>query len=135
MPEPTGTGMGKATANATKNATMQQATTTYQQVGGDLNVYVCDLLANGYRTPIMEWLLGRISKFSNLNHKCPYADNIYFKADNISVDEFSYPDLMPSAQYRLDITLFENMEKILATFYIYFIIISDHRIDVQSLKL
>lgn len=107
---------------------------TYQQVGGNLNIDLCDLIKNSQRTTVMEFVFVKLSKFSNITHKCPYVGYLYGKADNVSIDEFAYPDLMPSGRFRVDSTVFEGDDRILFNFSFYFSI-SDHRLDVMTLKL
>lgn len=82
----------------------------------------------------MQWIFVKVSKFSNVSHKCPYDGFVYVKADNVSIDEFAYPDLLPSGRYRIDTTVFESNERILFNISLYFSI-SDHRLDVSLLKL
>lgn len=107
---------------------------TYQQAGGTLNIDICDLIKNGKRSVVNEFVFAKLSKFSNINHKCPYVGLIYGKSDNVSIDEFAYPQLMPSGRYRVDSSVFEDNNRILFNFSFYFSI-SDHRLDVKLLKL
>lgn len=103
----------------------------YQRVGGDFNVNLCEmLLMKANRHPVMEWYLGKLSKFTNFNHKCPYSGFLYARADNVSIDELVYPDMIPAGRYRIDTTVFEDNDRVLFNTSVYFSI-SDHRIDVS----
>lgn len=103
---------------------------TYQRMGGDINIDICDLLTKDRRIPAMQWFFGRLTKYSNISHRCPYDNVIYARASNVSIDEFAYPDMMPAGRYRIDTTVFEDDQKVLFNASLYFSI-SDHRIDVK----
>lgn len=106
---------------------------TYQRVGGDVSIDICGWL-NGESHFLLDWFLPKILKYTNLNHKCPYDGQVYFKANNISIDKFDYPSLLPAGRYRTDTIVFGQDDKIQLNFSLYFSI-SDHRINVEFSKL
>lgn len=101
---------------------------TYQRFGGDINISICDLLTEEKRSPLLDFVFVKLTKYSNLN---PYNGYAYYKADNVSIDEFAYPYMMPAGRYRIDVSVFEDIERVLFNTSIYFSI-SDHRIDVSK---
>lgn len=102
----------------------------YQRVGGELRINVCDWMAKRTTNVVLEWMLNSFLKHTNLNHTCPY-NQFYFKVDNISIDEFAYPQIMPSGQYRTETIVQESADKILFNFSLYFSI-SDHRVEILT---
>lgn len=104
---------------------------SYQRVGGDFNVDICEEFSKKERMSAIKWLLEKLSQLTNVNHKCPYEKYLYAKVDNVSMEEFDYPQIMPGGRYRIDTTLFEDNNRILFNTSVYFSI-SDHRLDVRQ---
>lgn len=78
--------------------------------------------------------MAKVKKYSNLNHKCPYDGLVYFRVNNISVDEFTPSKLVPAGRYRIDTIVLESDDKILFNVSTY-ISVSDHRVNVEYSKI
>lgn len=104
---------------------------TYQRTANELWENLCGWFDGSTKSYIMDWSVGRMLKYTNFNHTCPYLPGkVFFKVDNISVDAFPLPPIMPAGRYRVDITLTENNRtKVLGSAKFYFSI-SDHRIEI-----
>lgn len=93
---------------------------------------MCEWLA-GKRTMFLLNFYGPIlQKYSSLNHTCPYSGQFFFKFDNISMETFAFPQILPAGRYYLDIYLTESDQsksKILYNVKLY-ASVSDHRIEV-----
>ncbi len=115
--------------NCTLHALMWYKYNTYQRIGGEIRENMCDWLSGKHNFFVLNWILRRISKYTNMNHPCPLNGHVYFKVDNISVNTFAFPQIIPSGRYRVDVTMLESNQKILYDMSIYFSV-SDHRIEV-----
>lgn len=77
----------------------------------------------------MDWILPKMMKYTNLNHTCPYNGYVFLKVDNISLNDFAFPQLIPAGRYRTHISVQESDDKILFNASLYFSV-SDHRLVV-----
>lgn len=108
----------------------------YHQVGGNVNLNICDVMNKKLKLgPTLDWAFYVLSKYSNIDRGCPYDGFVYYKTDNVSINEFALPlYMMPAGRYRIDSMVFEDNGRILFNMSSYFSI-SDHRVDVSYSKL
>lgn len=78
---------------------------------------------------VLDWILPIIGKYTNVNHPCPY-NSVYIKPDNISVNGFAFPQIIPSGRYRINIKLAQGDERTVFKEGDLYFSISDHRIEV-----
>lgn len=103
---------------------------TYHRIANELWEKPCDWLAGTTKSYIMDWTVGRMLKYTNLNHTCPYVGRMYFKVANISMSNFPIPPIMPSGRYRVDVELTESDRKNVLASAQFYSSISDHRIEI-----
>lgn len=82
--------------------------TTYQPFTGVFVEDICAWLDGSKRSFALNWIMPLVVKYSNLNHPCPYSGYGYFKVDNLSINAFSFPQLVPAGRYRIDVSAWEN---------------------------
>lgn len=68
---------------------------TYHKFPVDLWESPCDWLG-GKKSWILDWTVGIVLNYTNINHPCPYEGHLYFKADNLSINTFNIEQLAPS---------------------------------------
>lgn len=102
---------------------------TYQKFPIDLWENVCDWLAGKSKSYVLDWTIGRVRRFANLNHPCPYEGLVYLKINNVSIDKFPIEPLLPSGRYRMDVNFTEGNRKKTYVESKFFFSISDHRIE------
>lgn len=103
---------------------------TYQRIGGQIRENICDWLSGRKKFFVLNWIFSQISEHTNImRHPCPLNGHIYFKVDNISIDTFAFPQILPAGRYRIDVTMLDSNEKILYNLWVYFSV-SDHRVEV-----
>lgn len=101
----------------------------YTRIAGYIWENLCDWLA-GKKSFILDYYGSRLMKFTNINHTCPYSGNIFGKIDNISIQAFAFPQILPSGRYFIDMIGYESdRSKVLSNLQIYFSV-SDHRIEI-----
>lgn len=101
----------------------------YTRIAGHIWENGCDWLA-GKKSFLLDYYAPRVLKYTNLNHSCPYTDYIFAKIDNISVQQFAFPQIAPSGRYYLDIYATESdRSQVLANLKVY-ASISDHRVEI-----
>lgn len=103
---------------------------TYQRIANELWENPCAWFAGTTKSYIMDWTVGRMLKYTNFNHTCPYSGQVYFKVDNISINAFPLPPIMPSGRYRVDVEVTEKDRRNILASAQFFFSISDHRIEV-----
>lgn len=88
---------------------------------------MCDWFTGKRRSFSMDWTLGKIMQYSNMNHSCPYMGNVMLKVDNISMDTFVFEQFVPAGRYRIDF----NMSNDYIPLFIgrIFASVSDHRVE------
>lgn len=103
--------------------------TTYNKFPIDIWENVCNWLDGG-KSYILDWIGGNIIKYSNLNHSCPYeSQELYLKADNLSINTFIIDQFMPSGRFRIDGSITDgNKSRIFVKGQLFFSV-SDHRIE------
>lgn len=103
--------------------------TTYRKYPIDLWENVCDWMSGKSKAYILDWTIGRVRQYTNLNQSCPLEGAIYLKLNNISIEHFVIEPLMPSGRYRADLNITgPNRRNVLLLSKIFFSI-SDHRIE------
>lgn len=103
---------------------------TYQRIANELWEQPCEWFSGQSKSYVLDWTIGRMLRYTNFNHTCPYFGRVYFKVDNISIDSFPLPPIMPAGRYRVDIDVVgSNRKNVLASAKFYSSI-SDHRIEV-----
>lgn len=103
---------------------------TYQKIATELWDDVCGWLNGSHKSFLLDFLKPLFTKYSNFNHTCPYLGIVLGKTDNISVQQFAFPQIMPAGRYRLDFNVTKGLRR--GEIYggsLYFAI-SDHRIEV-----
>src|SRR5262249_2128104 len=95
-------------ANVTKQieriwaiALMYYKYNTYQRIAVNLWEDICGWFSGKTKSYIMDWTFGRVLNYTNLNHHCPYNGHVYLKVDNVSIDRFPFPPIIPSGRYRI----------------------------------
>lgn len=71
-------------------------------------------------------------KYTSASHMCPYSGYYSFKFDNISMESFAFPQILPAGRYYLDMYLTESEQsksKTLLNMKLYNTV-SDHRIEI-----
>lgn len=106
---------------------------TYQKYAIDLWENLCGFLDKKASSYFMLWAVSRVLNYTNLNHSCPYKENIIIKINNMSIDVIQIEPLMPAGRYRLDINLTKishtyNLKQIYGMYKIYGSV-SDNRIE------
>lgn len=102
---------------------------TYQKFPINLWENICDWMSGKQKAYILDWTLGRLTKYSNLNHSCPFNGYYFIRVNNMSMDSFIVEPLLPSGRYRLDLVATEGDRVPLTDMKLYFSI-SDHRLEV-----
>lgn len=106
---------------------------TYTRIAGHIYASLCDWIAGKKSHFITDFYLKELINHTNANHTCPYfPGQLLLKIDNISTQEFGFPQIMPAGRYRLDVSITES-DVIAATPQCEFSIycsVSDHRIEV-----
>lgn len=79
----------------------------------------------------MDWSVGKVIKYSNVNHICPWLNPVLIKVDNISMHAFSFEQsFLPAGNYRVDNDFTEGREGApLFSASLYFSV-SDHRLEI-----
>lgn len=73
-----------------------------------------------------------IAKYSNTYHPCPFSGLIYAKADNVSVQHFILPQIVPAGRYRIDFNITEGQHGTTMIATSVYGSISDHRVEVAK---
>lgn len=102
--------------------------TTYQKFPVDLWENICDWF-EGKRAHILDWTVGKVLKYSNLNHPCPYIGHVYIRTDNLTTNDFPIEQLFPSGKYRIDVHFTDGNKSNVLVKSQYFFSISDYRIE------
>lgn len=103
---------------------------TYQKFPISLWDDMCGWFVGKRRSFIMDWTLGKMLKYSNLNHSCPYFGHIFVKVDNISMDSFVFEQLIPAGRFRIDFNLTDEYRSKTPMFMgKLFASVSDNRIE------
>lgn len=89
----------------------QMVKTTYEKFAVDIWGSLCDWMSKKSKSYILDWSLGLILQFTNINHPCPYDGVFFVNISNISVEYFHLEPFIPSGRYRMDINLTEGKQK------------------------
>lgn len=103
---------------------------TYQKIATEYWDDVCAWVAGHRKSYYLDFMKPLIRNYTNFNHTCPYVGLVFGKADNISVQHFMIPQLMPAGRYKIEANLTEGDRKTVLTGGAVFFSISDHRIEV-----
>lgn len=101
--------------------------TTYRKYAIELWENMCSWISGRSRSFVLDWSIGKVLKYTNLNHSCPYIGHVYCKIDNISTNHFPIEYLLPSGRYRVDLNVTEGDRKTVLVMAQLFLSISDHR--------
>lgn len=93
---------------------------TYQKFALEMWGNICDFLSGKSKSFALEWLIGTVQKYTNLNHSCPVAGVVTLKIKNISIDKFVLEPLIPVGRYRLDINVTEQRKDPILFQQVYF---------------
>ena len=88
---------------------------------------LCDY-HKGKWQPIIEMFYYNLRPFWNVNHPCPYSDNITLHIDKYAINDFSVGQILPSGRYRFFANLTEGRKRDFVWSIQLFIEISDHRV-------
>lgn len=103
---------------------------TYQKFPIDLWEDVCAWLNGTTNRFLLKWISQIISKYSNLNHSCPYYQVMEVEAERLKLNNFLLIEqLLPSGKYRGEINLTRGYKKEPIAIVKFFFSISDNRID------
>lgn len=107
---------------------------TYTKIATELWENGCDLIRNfiaGKKFLFFPtYLIPFVTNYTNVNHECPFSGQMWIRANNLSIQFFALPQIVPAGRYRLDISITEgNREKVLGRAQIYGGV-SDHRVEV-----
>lgn len=69
----------------------------------DLWEDMCAWISGKRKAYILDWTFGKILKYTNFNHSCPFYGYYIIDVKNISMEHFDVEQLLPSGQYRLDL--------------------------------
>lgn len=104
----------------------------YRQFLINLDMDFCAYMATNRTFNIfMEQVMPLIERFSNINHPCPYSGNVAVREmsfSNMLVDK----SILPSGQYRIDINIYDSIERrpiIFCKVFLTIPIASDARLD------
>lgn len=97
-----------------------QKAKTYQRFAFDMWGNICEYLDGKTKSFAMDWLIGTIRQYTNLNHSCPVDGVVTTKIKNISVNQFLLESIIPIGRYRLDIDVMEKRKDLLFSQKIFF---------------
>lgn len=103
---------------------------TYQRIATEYRDDLCAWINGDSKSFLLEYFRPLIKQYTNANHSCPYTGKIFAKADNISVQQFAFPQIVPAGRYRIDINVTINHQKIPMVGGSLYGSVSDHRIEV-----
>lgn len=104
----------------------------YTRIAGHIWEDVCAWFAGTRASFLFNYYVPLIQKYSNLNHSCPYSGHLVVKMDNISMERFAFPQILPAGRYYLDSYFTESdrsKSKLLFNIKLY-ASVSDHRIEI-----
>lgn len=102
---------------------------TYKKFPIDLWENGCGWLAGTTKSWILDWTVGKVLNYSNLNHPCPYEGNVYLKVDSVPVSNFVIDQFLPAGKYRIDYYCTNgNRSDVLFSSHM-FMSVSDNRIE------
>lgn len=91
---------------------------------------MCGWIADKRHSFILDWTVGKVIQYSNMNHPCPYVGIVFIKVDNISMDTFVFDQLLPAGRYRIDFDISDEYQgKVSMLTGKIFASVSDHRIE------
>lgn len=104
---------------------------TFQKFPIDLVEDVCGWMSGTTKSFIMEWTFGKLLKYSNFNHTCPYVGPMWVRVNSFPEDAFDFEQaLLPSGKYRVENYFMESAVGdpfMNATLYFS---VSDHRLQL-----
>lgn len=80
---------------------------TYTRIAGYIWENGCDWLA-GKRSFLLDYFGHKLMKYLSVNHTCSYSDYVFIKTDNVSAQEFTFPQIVPAGRYFMDIYITEG---------------------------
>lgn len=73
---------------------------------------LCGWLSGRSKSYLLSWISKELLQYSNLNHSCPYEDNVYIDADNLSIKQFLHFSIfLPSGKFRVNVDITEGRSK------------------------
>lgn len=103
---------------------------TYQRFGTDLWIEPCAWLkGKSAFSFVFDWTIGRVLKYTNINHPCPYEGHVYVKFNNLSTSNFPFEPLIPAGRYRIDGNVTDETRKIVVATGSIYLSVSDHRVE------
>ena len=103
---------------------------TYQKIATEYWDDVCAWVSGNRFSYYLDFMKPVIRNYSNFNHSCPYMGRVFGKADNISVQHFIIPQIVPAGRYKIEVNLTEGDQKTSLVGLTMYGSISDHRIEV-----
>lgn len=106
--------------------------TRYTRIAGHIWEDLCGWLAGKRTSFLSNYYMPILQKYSSFNHTCPYSGYTFIKFDNISMETFAFPQILPAGRYYLDIYVTESdrsKSKILFNYKLYNTV-SDHRTEI-----
>uniref|UniRef100_A0A1I8MVZ5 Uncharacterized protein n=1 Tax=Musca domestica TaxID=7370 RepID=A0A1I8MVZ5_MUSDO len=102
---------------ALTNIKLQIEATLYKKANGykpflfDLSVDFCEMMAKKTPNIVTNIVMNVIKEYSNLNHTCPYDDDIFVENLVMKEDKFKYIPL-PSADFMLNLFIGTQIDRI-----------------------
>lgn len=93
---------------------------TYKRFALDMWGNVCEWLDGKTKSFALEWLIGTVRQYANINHSCPFEGLITMTMKNMSVNKFLLEPLIPVGRYRLDISVAEKRKDLIFSQQLYF---------------
>lgn len=104
---------------------------TFHKFPIDLTEDLCGWINGTGKSFAMDWSLGKMLKYTNVNHTCPYVGPMWLKVDNIPEETLTFDNsLIPSGEYRVDYEMLESPASnpfLEASLYFS---VSDHRLEI-----
>lgn len=102
---------------------------TYNRFTVDFWDNPCDWIIGKAKSYVLDWTIGRVLNYTNMNHPCPYDGHLYLKIDNISVYHFPFEPLLPAGRFRVDCNVTDTTRTNVLAMASAYLSVSDHRVE------
>lgn len=103
---------------------------TYQKLGTEYWDNFCDWISGKSHSFFLDFYKPLLLKYSNLNHTCPYNGSVILKTDNISLQNFAFPQLVPAGRYQINADIYKGDRKTILCSATLYTSVSDHRVEI-----
>lgn len=66
---------------------------------------ICAYMDGKARSFLLDYFMPKFVEYSKFNHSCPYSGDLIFKADRMAAGEVLANEILPTGQFRLEVTL------------------------------